>query len=133
MVEECKEKTVNKMDNRKLHAALLDPYNNSLSLGLKCSENRLFLILSSATDHIGSCSLPVMRKRDQILSTASISTAAAAAVPRRWKPYSFLIHHCVVAKAIKRVGQGCTTLSPEKPHLPFLQLQASNELILVGE
>lgn len=120
------------MDNRKLHAVLLDPYNNSLSLGLKCSENRIFLTLSSATDHIGSCSLPVMRKRDQILSTASISTAVAA-IPRRWKPYSFLIHHYVVAKAIKRVGQGCTTLSPEKPDLPFFQLQASNELILVGE
>lgn len=61
---------------------LLDPYNNSLSFCFKCSENfsdlNIYSVLSSATDDIGFCSFRVMQKRDQILSTAKISTALAA-------------------------------------------------------
>lgn len=116
MVEGCRE-TVNKMCNRKLHVTLPDAYNNYLCF--KCSNKCIFPIwtctLFCLLLQICFCATYVIHKIDAIFFNSKYLTALAA-ISKHHKPDSFLIHHYVVVKAIKRI---CQDFSSEKLDLLF--------------
>lgn len=110
------------MDTSKLHTTSSRSFSQLGLFALKVLRNVFF---SELDIYSVICyrryglllSLCYAEKRSDSFSSRIFTPLAAISQP--CKPYSFLIHHYVVAKAIKRVCRGCTKISSEKLDLLF--------------